>query len=83
MTPSESRFTAETQRSQRNTFLLIQSGDDDRIKNILPSGIRSNPVDGYGIEYEACIHRTESLFVWRPLTAKQNDGFFAPSAPLR
>jgi len=35
--------TAEPQRSQREMFLLLQSGDGDWSRSSVPSGIRSNP----------------------------------------
>jgi len=40
---------------------MIQSGDDDWIINSIPSGRRSNPLDGYGTYYEARIERTETF----------------------
>ncbi|MDD1776881.1 MAG: hypothetical protein LUQ65_01850, partial [Candidatus Helarchaeota archaeon] len=55
------RFTAETRRSLRRIFILIQSRlwRDDWIRNILPSGRKSDSFNGYGTSYDACIERTE------------------------
>jgi hypothetical protein len=40
---------------------LIQSGDDDWIKSLFPSGLRSKSFDGYGTYQEPCPERPEVL----------------------
>ena len=56
------RFTAETQRSQRQIFFLIQSGDGDWIRNSLPSELRSSLFIGYGRYDELSIRTTGTFF---------------------
>ena len=63
-------------------FLLIQSGDGDWIKNSIPSGRGSKPLDGYGTYDEACIERTEP-FLFGGISRQTKNSFSASSAPLR
>jgi hypothetical protein len=51
------RFTAEAQRSQREMFILIQSGDGDWIRNFIPSEWRQVCSDGYDTCQELCPKR--------------------------
>jgi len=64
------------------SYLLIQSGDGDWIKNSIPSGTRPMPLDGYGAYCKACIERKET-FLFGGISRQTKDAFSASLAALR
>ena len=62
--------TAEAPRSQREIFLLLQSGGGDWSRNSVPSGLRSIPLMAV-VPIMSLVLRNRNPFIWRYLSAKQ------------